>query len=178
MTFRNKEEFATNVLWALSHEPEPLSPALRYSLSWEAATRRLIKASLVSSEEKMDSYSKTDKMFANLHTYLGTGKRGDLLRKIAGAKEAALQSTYEMPLYIQQQQQVLQVAFVQEMSRELESLEEEEAQGEEEAEGEEENSSYLAEEEDDEDESLNKGNPPPSSSSTSNNSMTASSQIQ
>merc|ERR1712226_1018570 len=59
-------------------------------------------------------------MFANLHTYLGSGKRGDWVRKIAGAKEAALQSNFEMPLYIQQQQQQLQEEFVQEMERELE----------------------------------------------------------
>eukprot|EP00624_Nannochloropsis_granulata_P000622 evm.model.NODE_1241_length_51861_cov_21.854361.4 len=47
LTFRNKEEFATQVLWALSHVPAPLSAEERDSLTWEAATRRLLKASLV-----------------------------------------------------------------------------------------------------------------------------------
>ena len=36
------EEFAANVYWALYHDPRPLSARLRYTLSWDAATDRLV----------------------------------------------------------------------------------------------------------------------------------------
>lgn len=82
LTFRSKEEFATQVLWALAHVPAPLSAEERESLTWEAATRRLLKASLVT--VGTDSHSKVDKALEKAHTWVSKGERGDRLRRIAG----------------------------------------------------------------------------------------------
>jgi len=82
LTFRNKEEFATQVLWALAHVPAPLSADERDSLTWEAATRRLLKASLV--PLGADSHSKVDKALEKAHNWVSKGERGDRLRRIAG----------------------------------------------------------------------------------------------
>lgn len=45
------EEFAANVYWALHNDPLPLSKDLRYILSWEAATDRLIDTTIICFEE-------------------------------------------------------------------------------------------------------------------------------
>jgi len=41
LTYTNKEEFVGNLYYALTHSPEPLSDEESYTLSWEAATKRL-----------------------------------------------------------------------------------------------------------------------------------------
>ncbi|KAL7463601.1 hypothetical protein ACHAXS_003960, partial [Conticribra weissflogii] len=45
--YRNKWEFAASLRWALTHEPEPLTPELAQSFTWEAATDRLIRSSAI-----------------------------------------------------------------------------------------------------------------------------------
>ncbi|EEC47799.1 predicted protein, partial [Phaeodactylum tricornutum CCAP 1055/1] len=46
--YRNRFEFVANLRWALTHEPDPLSPELATTFSWEAATDRFIQASAIS----------------------------------------------------------------------------------------------------------------------------------
>lgn len=41
LTYTNKEEFVGNLYYALTHSPEPLSEEEAFTLSWEAATKRL-----------------------------------------------------------------------------------------------------------------------------------------
>ena len=37
--------------WALTHEPEPLTPELAKEFTWEAATERLIRSSAITRRE-------------------------------------------------------------------------------------------------------------------------------
>ncbi|CAN0444553.1 unnamed protein product, partial [Ectocarpus fasciculatus] len=41
LPFDSEEDFAACVSWALRHDPEDLTLALRHKLSWAAATERL-----------------------------------------------------------------------------------------------------------------------------------------
>jgi hypothetical protein len=94
LTYTNEEEFAASVYWALNNEPKPLSPDLRYTLSWEAATDRLLSASKISVDMLAKSKSFTDKFCAWAHEVIGSNKHGDLLRLLAGAKQASHQMEY------------------------------------------------------------------------------------
>lgn len=76
LTYRTPEEFASNVYWALNHEPRMLSPELRYTLSWEAATERLMTSSLITREMQLKSKVFTDKFCAWALDLVGSGKHG------------------------------------------------------------------------------------------------------
>jgi len=98
LAYRNKFEFVANMRWALTHEPEPLSPELAREFTWEAATDRLIEASVITWEEarrreKLGS-SKLDERIAWLHNEIGKSSAGDMLRKILGAGPVAEQVKY------------------------------------------------------------------------------------
>lgn len=87
------EEFAANVYWAMTHDPFPLTPEQRHSLTWEAATERLIEAAKMTPED-MNSNSLTDKIVVWLLDSVGSGKYGDQMRSLLGGGDAALQNEY------------------------------------------------------------------------------------
>eukprot|EP00429_Kryptoperidinium_foliaceum_P007035 CAMPEP_0176007814 /NCGR_PEP_ID=MMETSP0120_2-20121206/3426_1 /TAXON_ID=160619 /ORGANISM="Kryptoperidinium foliaceum, Strain CCMP 1326" /LENGTH=688 /DNA_ID=CAMNT_0017340585 /DNA_START=181 /DNA_END=2244 /DNA_ORIENTATION=+ len=51
LTYTNKEEFVGNLYYALTHSPEPLSDEESFTLSWEAATKRLEAAGSIPVKE-------------------------------------------------------------------------------------------------------------------------------
>lgn len=51
LLFRTHEDFLSLLLYAQSHDPVPLTDDLRYRLSWEAATERLMEAAAISPRE-------------------------------------------------------------------------------------------------------------------------------
>lgn len=51
LTYTNKEEFVGNLYYALTHSPEPLSDEESFTLSWEAATKRLEAAGSIPAKE-------------------------------------------------------------------------------------------------------------------------------
>jgi hypothetical protein len=57
----------------------------RDMLSWEAATRRLLRASLL--PRGAEAHTKVDKALVQAHTWVSTGRRGDQLRKMAGGED-------------------------------------------------------------------------------------------
>lgn len=96
--YRNRWEFAASLRWALTHEPEPLTPELANEFTWEAATDRLIQSAAITRSEakqRVDT-QKLDERIAFLHNELGKGKRGDTLRKVLGGGPVAEQVRYEM----------------------------------------------------------------------------------
>jgi digalactosyldiacylglycerol synthase len=99
LAYRNKFEFVANLRWALTHDPEPLTPALARIFSWEAATDRLIDASAVTYREALQrervGTEKLDERIAWLHNELGKGTKGDLLRKLFGAGPVSNQVKYQ-----------------------------------------------------------------------------------
>ena len=94
LTFRNEEEFAANVFWAINNDPRPLTRDQRHMLSWDAAMERLQQAALLTYEEQARSRSSTDRFLAWLLEQMGSGLHGDLVRLLAGGRAAASQIEY------------------------------------------------------------------------------------
>jgi digalactosyldiacylglycerol synthase len=99
LAYRNKFEFVANLRWALTHDPEPLTPNLARIFSWEAATDRLIDASAVTYRDllarELVGTEKLDERIAWLHNELGKGTKGDLLRMLFGAGPVSKQVKYQ-----------------------------------------------------------------------------------
>ncbi|KAL7552678.1 hypothetical protein ACHAWF_015906 [Thalassiosira exigua] len=89
LTYKDKWEFAANLRWALTHDPEPLTPELAKQFTWEAATDRLVHASAITRREARERMmlgkAKLDERIAFFHRELGKGAKGDTLRKFLGA---------------------------------------------------------------------------------------------
>ena len=98
LSYRNKLEFAANLSWAQSHEPEPLTSEQQQLFTWEAATDRLVKASSITRREARERQklgtSRLDERIAWFHNEIGNGAKGDILRKVLGAGPAAEQVRY------------------------------------------------------------------------------------
>jgi hypothetical protein len=93
LQYRTKKEFCDYLQYALTHEPEPLSPDLSYQLTWEAATERCLEASVITRRDakRLDRVGKTkrDKNIAKLHNELGKGHKGNIFRAVIGAGPVA-----------------------------------------------------------------------------------------
>ena len=100
LAYRDKWEFAANLRWALTHEPEPLTPELAREFTWEAATDRLIRSSAITRREAREramlGKAKLDERIAYFHHSLGKGAKGDALRKVLGGGPVSNQVKYEM----------------------------------------------------------------------------------
>ena len=98
--YRNKWEFAASLRWALTHDPQPLTPELAEEFTWEAATERLIRSSAITRREAqaraMLGTAKLDERIAFFHRELGKGMKGDALRKFLGGGPISEQVKYEM----------------------------------------------------------------------------------
>ena len=98
LAYRNKFEFVANLRWAMTHDPEPLSPELARQFTWEAATDRLVEASAITVREARErerlGRSSWDERIAWFHNELGKGVTGDMLRRICGAGPASQQVQY------------------------------------------------------------------------------------
>jgi digalactosyldiacylglycerol synthase len=82
--FSNEEEFAANIIWALHHDPLPLTREQRYTLSWEAATERFLQACMMTRGMLSKANTFNDKFLAWVFDLLGKGSHGDAMRTIAG----------------------------------------------------------------------------------------------
>ncbi|KAL3826382.1 hypothetical protein ACHAXA_008590 [Cyclostephanos tholiformis] len=100
LCYRDKWEFAANLRWALTHEPEPLTPELAQEFTWEAATERLIRSSAITRREAKErallGKAKLDERIAFFHRELGKGTTGDALRKFLGGGPVSNQVKYEI----------------------------------------------------------------------------------
>ncbi|KAM0853984.1 hypothetical protein ACQ4PT_050729 [Festuca glaucescens] len=70
LTYKAPEEFVAKVKEAMASEPQPLTPEQRYSLSWEAATKRFME------------YSELDKVLKERNGHCGQGVKRNGVRKI------------------------------------------------------------------------------------------------
>lgn len=99
LAYRNKFEFVANLRWAMTYDPEPLTPEQSRAFSWEAATDRLIEASAVTQREALArerlGRHKLDERIAWFHNELGKGQTGDMLRKLCGAGPVSHQVEYQ-----------------------------------------------------------------------------------
>lgn len=78
LAYGSLSQCAEKISWALENDPIPLSKEESNILTWEAATERLIKASIISKRERRDrlqsGHDKTDSRMAWLHSH--SGKKG------------------------------------------------------------------------------------------------------
>jgi digalactosyldiacylglycerol synthase len=99
LPYRNKFEFVANLRWAMSHDPEPMTPDLVREFTWEAATERLVDASAITYREAREreklGRTRLDERIAWFHNQLGKGERGDALRKVLGAGPVSDQVKYQ-----------------------------------------------------------------------------------
>eukprot|EP00797_Seminavis_robusta_P028383 Sro54_g032070.2 (445) ;mRNA; r:129671-131005 len=102
LAYRNKLEFAANLQWALTHEPEPLTPELAHEFTWEAATDRFLDASAVTWKEAREreelGLSKRDERIAWFFNELGKGPKGDIIRLVLGGGPVSAQDKYTKSL--------------------------------------------------------------------------------
>ena len=117
LAYRNKFEFVANLRWALTHEPEPLTPELAREFTWEAATERFIEASAITHREALEreklGLSKLDERIAWFHNELGKGVTGDAIRKVLGGGPVSKQVKYQRA-----QQSRLEDEFIEEEEEE------------------------------------------------------------
>ncbi len=52
LIYKRKEEFVSKLQYAISNEPTPLSSSHQYTLTWEAATERVIEASMITRRDE------------------------------------------------------------------------------------------------------------------------------
>jgi digalactosyldiacylglycerol synthase len=102
LTYNSTDEFIQKLQLALASSPQPLSSELQRLLTWEAATERLIEASYVSEQaaytRQQTGVLQQEHRLASLHRLLGSGRTGDLLRKVCGGGPCAEQYEYEKTL--------------------------------------------------------------------------------
>jgi digalactosyldiacylglycerol synthase len=95
LLYRNKKEFISLLKYALTHDPEPLSDDLKYTLTWEAATERCLQAAIITKRnarrlERLGQ-TKSSRDLAKLHNDLNHGPKGNVFRTILGAGPVANQ---------------------------------------------------------------------------------------
>lgn len=99
LAYRNQYEFVTNLQWALTHNPVPLTEELAHDFSWEAATDRFLQASSITHREARErealGLTKMDERIAWFHNELGKGVKGDIIRRAFGAGPVSWQVKYE-----------------------------------------------------------------------------------
>jgi digalactosyldiacylglycerol synthase len=98
LVYESKAEFVTQLQHAFANHPLPLSEELKHTLTWEAATDRLLDAASVSKRDFARGYRvgrKWDERATTVHYALGNGRTGDVLRKVLGGGPVADQFQYE-----------------------------------------------------------------------------------
>lgn len=83
LAYESLSECAEKIIWALENDPTPLSKEESRILTWEAATERLIKSSIILKRERRDrllaGHDKTDSRMAWLHSQ--SGKKGIAIKQ-------------------------------------------------------------------------------------------------
>lgn len=97
LQYTTKSEFVALLRYAQTHAPTPLTSEQRRSLTWEAATERLVVAASVSQRDdaRRNRVGKRwDETLAQWHYDWGRGATGDVLRTVLGGGPVAFQRQY------------------------------------------------------------------------------------
>jgi hypothetical protein len=98
LRYKTSAEFVQYLQYAMTHAPTLLSDDLRYTLTWEAATMRLLQAATITERDAARRErigKKYDETIAKWHYQLGKGSTGDVLRKVLGGGPVAEQYKYQ-----------------------------------------------------------------------------------
>ena len=94
LQYRNSDEFAAALHWALNNEPPVLLPHQRSELSWDAAMDRLTLAARPNPSDASLGRNLIDRFLAGFYKSLGTGMKGDFIRFVSGGGNCAPQVSY------------------------------------------------------------------------------------
>eukprot|EP00934_Nitzschia_sp_Nitz4_P001832 Nitzschia sp. Nitz4//scaffold26_size159584//103796//105835//NITZ4_002501-RA/size159584-processed-gene-0.237-mRNA-1//-1//CDS//3329545112//1832//frame0 len=100
LQYSNRHEFVKVLKHCLRHDPPGWQSGdhteRMESLSWEAATQRMIDTSYLSNRDakRCERLQPKDRTIQEWHYALGKGTRGDMFRKVMGAGPVAEQSQY------------------------------------------------------------------------------------
>jgi hypothetical protein len=87
LAYENMEECLEKLIWALEHDPTPLTDEYAHKFTWEGANERLFEASAISrgeARERLETgQSKSDTEAAWLHIEMT--KRGQIVAKFFGS---------------------------------------------------------------------------------------------
>ncbi|GMI60491.1 hypothetical protein ScalyP_jg8538 [Parmales sp. scaly parma] len=89
LTFSSKEEFVERLLYALSHEPEVMTEELRRVLSWEAATERLVVASLILRDKESSQINAN--VNVNVPSLIPPDRQTDVIKNLYRARKQYMQ---------------------------------------------------------------------------------------
>ena len=99
MLYNSKQEFTKMLQHALANDPPTMTEETQYPLTWEAATDRFLESACTTKRDarRRDRIGKNklDERIAKLHYTLGTGVKGDVIRKVLGGGPVADQYQYE-----------------------------------------------------------------------------------
>ncbi|CAM9439961.1 unnamed protein product [Ectocarpus sp. 4 AP-2014] len=105
LKFKSQEEFNEQLSYSMANEPMPLTPEHRHILGWSAATDRLVESAKVTVRESLRRRRELDEAAWLFHYYLGSGRRGDRVRKImAGGVVAGQHAHMELVLKAEEEE--------------------------------------------------------------------------
>jgi len=100
LVYKNTVEFITQLQYAMSHQPCHLPQEWSNKLSWDAATSRLIAASIITRRDFCKSnrlgVTKADEKAANWLRSTLAGTKGDVIRTMIGGREVGEQYQYTL----------------------------------------------------------------------------------
>ncbi|CBN79076.1 Digalactosyldiacylglycerol synthase, family GT4 [Ectocarpus siliculosus] len=111
LKFKSQEEFNEQLSYSMTNEPVPLTPEQRHVLGWSAATDRLVESAKVTVRESLRRRRELDEAAWLFHYYLGSGRRGDRVRKIMAGGVVAGQHAH-MELVLKAEDEALELAEV------------------------------------------------------------------
>ncbi|CAN0084369.1 unnamed protein product [Ectocarpus sp. 13 AM-2016] len=111
LKFKSQEEFNEQLSYSMANEPVPLTPEQRHILGWSAATDRLVESAKVTVRESLRRRRELDEAAWLFHYYLGSGRRGDRVRKIMAGGVVAGQHAH-MELVLKAENEALELAEV------------------------------------------------------------------
>ena len=93
-------EFVSQLQFAMTHPPIPLTEDYAYKLSWEAATNRFITASITTRRDSCKrirlGLAKADEKAVNFLRRALAGSKGDVIRTMIGGRVVGEQYQYSL----------------------------------------------------------------------------------
>jgi len=88
LAYKDMNEFVSHMNYAMKNDPQPLSPELSYTFTWEAAMERLVESAVFTESEYAELQASgkitRDKRKAWIHQESGRVMKGEVLKGLIG----------------------------------------------------------------------------------------------